>query len=69
MEKVLEILTKYSRIDGPATDADGQTRLERSLKDEGLVEFGIFCCPPINARLLLTNQPEEYMQTSTSLTP
>lgn len=66
MEKILELLNKYNRIDGPAISAEGQTRLAQSLEQEGLLEFGIFTCPPINARLLLSDQPETYILTKPS---
>lgn len=61
MEKIIEVLEKYSRIVGPVISPEGQPRIERSLEQEGLIEFGIFSCPPINARLLLSKRPEEYI--------
>lgn len=63
MEKILEVLDKYNRLPDSVISTEGQARLQRSLEQEGLVEFGVFTCPPINARLLLSNNPEEYVLT------
>lgn len=63
MERILEVLDKYNRLPDSVISTEGQARLQRSLEQEGLVEFGIFTCPPINARLLLSNSPEEYILT------
>lgn len=63
MERILEVLNKYNRLPDSVISTEGQTHLQRSLDQEGLVEFGIFTCPPINARLLLSNNPEEYILT------
>lgn len=68
MEKIIctvtEVITKFNQVEGPAVSTEVCEAWTRSLRELGTLEFGVFACPPINARLLYGDNPEDYILTS-----
>lgn len=61
------ILDKFNQAECLAVSSEAGVNFTRSLSESGFIEFGVFACPTINARLLLSSiDPEAYISTDPS---
>ncbi len=71
MEKItitnaLDTITRFNQSEDWQATALVEQTLGNSLSLTGNLEFGVFTCPPINARLLLSDSPERYILTDST---